>query len=373
MNSLIAPDDTWLLWSCMLALAAFGVWSDSRWLGKLLSGAVVTLLAGILFSTIGFLPAASPAYGVVYDYLLPLAIPLILFQADLGQILRESGRVLLGFVAGAIGTVCGAVLAFGMIPLGEQASQYAASLTGAYIGGTVNLAAVGKAVGLEADSTLAAIVAAGNLTVVLYLVPLFLLHRVTLLARWLPRGLVVDATREASPPIAFRTDSLVYALAISVAICALGFAVQEQTNWSGTGILTITLVSVALATAFPQFFAKLEIASAIGFVLLHVVFAAIGASANVLTMLEFGPILMAFAALMLVVHLAFVLLSARLFALSVDEALIASNACALGAPTAAAMALSFKRPDLVLPALLSGIFGYAIGNFAGLALYALLP
>lgn len=373
MTSLIDPGDTWLVWSSLLALSALGLWSDSRWLGRWLSGAVVTLLAGIAASNLGIVPAKADAYTVVYDYLLPLAIPLVLFQADLRRILRESGRLLIGFLAGAAGTVTGAVLAFAMFAIGDQAAEITAALTAAYVGGTLNLVAVGKAVGLEVGDSLAAVVAAGNLTVILYLVPIFLLRNVTALARWLTHGkgvaVPVPPAQSASP---LNPGPLVYAVTISAFVCAAGFAVQEWSGWPGSAILSITLLSVILATAFPQFFATLDCSSAVGFALLHVLFAAIGASASIAAVIEFGPVLVLFAATILVVHLLFVLLASRLFTLDLEEALVASNACALGAPTAAAMAVAFKRNDLVIPALLCGTFGYAVGNFVGLTIYGVI-
>lgn len=40
-------------------------------------------LAGMLLANVGVLPASPPQMHVVYKYLLPLAIPLLLFSADL--------------------------------------------------------------------------------------------------------------------------------------------------------------------------------------------------------------------------------------------------------------------------------------------------
>jgi len=45
---------------------------------------MVASLMGIVFSNCGIIPCNSPAvYGLVNRYLLPLAIPLLLFTADL--------------------------------------------------------------------------------------------------------------------------------------------------------------------------------------------------------------------------------------------------------------------------------------------------
>jgi uncharacterized membrane protein len=55
-------------------------------------------------------------------------------------------------------------------------------------------------------------------------------------------------------------------------------------------------------------------------------------------------------------------------AIDVDTLLVASNACAGGAATAASMAAQFQRTDLTIPATLAGVLGYVIGTPAGLSI-----
>lgn len=370
MSSLIDPTNTWLMWAAVLSVAAFGVWSDKRWLGRWLSGAVVALLGGILLSNLGVIPSEAEVYDNIYSYILPLAIPLVLFEADLARIVREARRVMIGFLAGAAGTIASGILAFVTIGLGDSGAEITAALTAAYVGGTANLLAVGQAVGLTPGDSLAAVVAAGNLAVILYLVLLFFMRNLTWFARWFNTDHIA-VTVAASPIVRapLGATPLIYSVTISVFICAAGFAVQDGLGWPGSALLTITLLSVIGATAFPRFFADLDCASPLGFALLHILFAAIGASASIQAVITFGPVLMLFASMMLAVHLIFILVAARLFSLDMEETLVASNACALGAPTAAAMALSFRRNDLAVPAMLCGVLGYAVGNFVGLAMF----
>lgn len=359
------------MWAAVLSVAAFGVWSDTRWLGRWLSGAVVALLGGIILSNLNVIPSQAGVYDNIYNYILPLAIPLVLFEADLARIVREARQLMLGFLGGAAGTITGGFLAFVMLGIDNNGAEITAALSAAYVGGTANLLAVGQAVGLEAGDSLAAVVAAGNLAVILYLVLLFFVHNLTWLTRRFRSApdLTVSAAlpRERAP---LDATTLIYSLAISASICAVGFAVQDRLDWPGSALLTITLLAVMLATSFPRFFASLDCASPLGFALLHILFAAIGASASIQAVIAFGPVLMLFSTTMLMVHFIFVLVAARLFSLDFDETLVASNACALGAPTAAAMALSFRRNDLAVPAMLCGVLGYAMGNFVGLAVYA---
>jgi len=80
----------------------------------------------------------------------------------------------------------------------------------------------------------------------------------------------------------------------------------------------------------------------------------------------------AFALTIVSVHIAVLLLAARLFAADIAEALIASNAAILGGPTASAMAATFKWRVLITPGMLCGILGSAIANFIGVMVFRLM-
>ncbi|MDX1388682.1 MAG: DUF819 family protein, partial [Acidobacteriota bacterium] len=88
MQTLIAPDQHWAIWVVLLAAASFGLWADRTQWGARISGAVTTILVTFALSNLGVIPAQAPAYDVVWAYLVPLAIPLLLFRADLGRIVK---------------------------------------------------------------------------------------------------------------------------------------------------------------------------------------------------------------------------------------------------------------------------------------------
>jgi uncharacterized membrane protein len=68
------------------------------------------------------------------------------------------------------------------------------------------------------------------------------------------------------------------------------------------------------------------------------------------------------------VHLAVVLAAAKLFKIDLAEAMLVSNAVALGPATAAAQAAGQRWHALVTPAVMLGVLGYAIATFIGVAL-----
>ena len=78
------------------------------------------------------MPHSAPAYLVVNKFLLPLAVPLLLFSADMTRIFRETGRLLWAFAIGAASTVLSTLLAFRLFPLralgDDEAWKVAAAL-----------------------------------------------------------------------------------------------------------------------------------------------------------------------------------------------------------------------------------------------------
>jgi len=373
---LITADQAWAIWAILLGAAAFGFMAENSRIGRKVSGAILTMGATFLLSNLGVIPADKvPAYDIVWGYLVPLAIPLLLFRADLRRILREAGPTLIAFLIGAIGTVIGTIIAFNVVPLGSAGWQLASIFSATYIGGSMNYAAAAEAVGLRSGDLLSAGVAADNLVMALYFLVLFALPGITSLRARYPerhQALAEDsaalaASREeasAFPPVG--TTAL--SLAVALSLCAVGFGLAGLTGWNGSGILMVTALTVILATALPGPFRRLAGAEVIGTFLMQIFFAVIGASANVMVVMRVGPVLFIFAALILTIHLVFLLLGGWLFKLDLSELVIASNANMGGPTTAAAMAVARRWQTLVLPAVLCGTLGYAVATFIGVAL-----
>jgi len=127
-----------------------------------------------------------------------------------------------------------------------------------------------------------------------------------------------------------------------------------------------------MATLFRSLMNRLDGSLETGTLFMQIFFATIGASANIHTVIQAGPLLFGFAAIILLVHLVVLLTVGRFAKLSLPELVIASNANTGGPTTAAAMAAARRWHALMVPAILCGTLGYASGNFIGIAMANLL-
>ena len=185
-NPLISPDQHWLLWAILFLAAAFGLWAEKTKWGSKVSAVVITILATFILSNLSVIPTDAASYNIVWSYLVPIAIPLLLFKADLRRIIKEAGPTLIAFIFGAIGTVLGTIISFNLITLGEEGWKLAGIFCSTYIGGSMNFVASAEALHLTAGDLLTAGVAADNLVMTVYFIILFALPSVKFLARIFP-------------------------------------------------------------------------------------------------------------------------------------------------------------------------------------------
>lgn len=360
----IAPGDHWGNWAFLLSAAAFGTWAEENtsW-GAALSGALVSIMAGLAATAVGLVTPGAPAHDAVMEYLLPAAVPLLLLGADLRRVVRTTGDLLKAFLLGSVATVIGTTVAYLLIPmrsLGQDSWKIAAALMGSYIGGAVNYVAISEALGLT-PSVLAAGVAADNLISALYFMALFSL------ASNIPAE---PKTATASPQKDGERLSVLNggaAVALSFIICKAGSAMAARLGLQGGTLPCVTALAVFLATAFPAPLSRLAPAGeTLALILMQLFFAVVGANGNVVDAVTRAPSVFAFALVQVSVHLAVVLAAGRVIGIDRKPLLIASNANIGGPTTAAAMATAKGWTSLVVPGILVGIFGISIATFLGI-------
>jgi uncharacterized membrane protein len=398
----------------ILLLSAFGISLERRTvIGKALSAPLATMALALIIANIGVMPFGSPIYSAINRYLVPLAVPMLLFDSDLRRVVRDTGSLLLAFSVGAAATVIGTLVAFPLIPLQSLGSntgwRVACALAARHIGGAINFVAVAETLKIPASAVSAAI-AADNVVVALYFGFLFgtseagpgagddasalsssagdaLVPQVDIGVEGeydvsvssLPAAgadaEMADEKVVATSENAISLPTLGVAISTASALVTAGGVLTKAILPAGTSALPLTSVlTVFGATVFPKFFTRIRAAgTALGILFIQMFFAASGVSGSIALVLQQAPTLFAFSALQITIHFAVLMAAGRwIFGLPKNELYLASNANVGGPTTAAAMAQAKSWDRLVLPALLVGILGYSSATAIALGLGPIL-
>lgn len=400
-NPLIGADNTWVLWAICALGAAAAIYLEQRykWAAKL-TGAILALIFAIVLSNLGIIPMSAPTWDVVWNYVVPLAIPLLLLQCDMRKIGKEAGRILIIFLIGSVGTACGALLGYAalhnFIP---ELDGLAGVFTGTYIGGTVNFAALGAAFDVSGDMISAATVA-DNLLMALYFFVLIAMPSIAFFRKHFKHPYVDEVEAASGNVKENQTNAAAFwgrkeislkdiALAAATAFTIVAISniiggifteiiptsnplLQMLNTLFGNMYLWITTISMACATFAPGFFGEIKGTNELGTFLIYLFFFVIGVPASVPMIIKNSPLLLVFAAIVVAVNMIFSLVAGKLLKFNLEDIILASNANIGGPTTAAAMAVSKGWTKLVGPIVLVGTLGYVLGTYFGLVVGSIL-
>lgn len=393
-ESLIAADDTWALLVLMVASVALAIWLEQKyvWASKI-SGAIIALLIALAASNLAIIPTSCVLYGnIVWDFAVPLGIPLLLLQCNMKKIWKETGRMMVIFLIGAAGTVAGAFLAYTLLHRYIPGLEgVAAMMTGSYIGGGVNFAAL--AAEFDVGEIKAAATVADNLLMALYFFALIFIAGMKFFRSHYSHP-HIDAVAESGDLSGAQTQAAAYwsRKGISLKDIALNFAYAAAVVFAAklistfvgglipdTGVVLhmlhtffgseyvwITTVSMACATFGEKQVAKLSGSQEIGTYLIYLFLFVIGVPASISKILTETPLLLAFTGIMVIVNMLFCFVGGKLLHFDLEDIILASNANIGGPTTAAGMAISQGWSALVGPVMLVGTFGYVIGTYLGI-------
>ncbi|MBN9647662.1 DUF819 domain-containing protein [Terrisporobacter glycolicus] len=393
MKTLISSENIWVLWAFITGWAAFSIYLEQKyeWASKV-SGAIIALIGALILSNLKVIPTESVVYDQVWAYVVPLAITLLLYQCNITKIWKESGKILVLFLISSIGTMLGSILGFLLLNKHiPELGQLAGMMTGSYIGGGANFAAMASAFDIPGDLVSAAVVS-DNLLMALYFFVLISIPSIAFFRKKFRHphidevekvGIKEGETAASSywkskevslKDIGFCIGSAFIIVALSVSLADFLASVIPTSNaflkiintLFGNQYLIITTVTMLCATIKSDFFGNLGGAQEIGTFLIYLFFVVIGVPASISSIINNSPLLLVFCLIIVLVNMLVTFGAAKLFKFNLEDAILASNACIGGPTTAAAMAVSKSWSKLIAPIMLIGTLGYVIGNYCGI-------
>jgi uncharacterized membrane protein len=398
-QTLIKADDYVTLWGIIVVWASVSIILEQRysWAAKI-SGAIVALIGAIILSNTGVIPTESPVYDAVWTFIIPLAIPLLLFHVNFKKIWHESGRLLILFLISSIGTVAGVIISFFLlkdhIPVLDKIG---AMLSASYVGGGVNFAAMAAKFEAPGEMVSSAVVA-DNLMMAIYFIVLMMIPAMSFFRRRfnaphvekVESGRMKEEGKTLAESFWERKDISLKDIALSVGTAFLLVMVSfkiaefldgvipsgEETSFFlnllnglfGDQYLMLTTLTFLALALFPKYFESINGSHEIGTFLIYLFFVVIGIPASIPLIVQNAPLLLVFVFIIVVVNLAVSLTAGKLLKYDLEEILLASNANVGGPTTAAAMAIAKGWKDLIGPILVVGTLGYIIGNYIGTTL-----
>lgn len=387
LNAFINKDETWLLWAILVGIAALSIFLEQRYqFAAKLTGAIIALVGAMILSNLNIIPIESPVYDQVWEYVIPLAIPLLLFRSNIFKIWKESRRLLFIFLISSVGTVVGVAAGFLLLhQFIPELDKIGAMMTGSYIGGGVNFAALSTKFQTPGELVSATVVA-DNSVMAFYFIVLITLPNMKFVKKYFKRLYTSNDDGNSNQAEAYwkrneiSLKDIAYSISIAFALVAISFKISELVNEYmpknnhfmeilvsiiGDQFLLLTTLTLVTVAMFSKFFENLNASYELGTFLIYIFFVVIGVPASIPIIIKTAPLLFIFVAVILIFNLSITLFFGKLFKFNIEEMLLASNANAGGPTTASALAISKGWQGLVGPILIIGTLGYVIGNYVG--------
>jgi uncharacterized membrane protein len=364
---------------CFLVL--FSTWLAGFKGLKTIGTPILVIVITAIVANIGIIPTATsghPIYDAVFVYLAPMGIFIALLEVDLKSLKKAGGPILLMFLIGGVGTMIGVLVSWFVVQpaqeIGPFANAIAGMFTGTYIGGSINFNAVALHYQVNSQPDLyAASTVVDNLIGTPWIIICLILPKY--LQSLFPRKKLIGSTGEKNQIKKSESISIPgFAAILGMAFLAMAFSKwMAELFPSVPEIITLTTLALILAQ-FPLI-RKLPGTQTIGFFIILIFLATIGTLCDFNTLAGLGSLattLILFVSLLMLIHGLFIFGVGALLKIDWDVIAVASQANVGGNTTAIAAAESLNRPDLLIPGVLVGSLGNALGTYAGFFIAGIL-
>ncbi len=345
---------------------------------------------GLVMGNIQIIPESiSGTQGDLMGLTILLGIPLVLFSEN---VLKWAKMAKTTFISLLLGVVSVVVLVFVGYFIFKNAIpeiwKISGMMIGVYTGGTPNLAAIAR--GLAVDEDLYILTHTAELVIGALILLFFITGAKPLFGKFLrpykkTEGNLnqpdMDVSDFESYEGFFKRENfsgILKAFGIALVIFGLGFGMTQLFSGEAkdtAAVLTVTTLGI-LASLVPGI-NRLKSSFQLGMYFIYVFCIIVASKADLLALFNAENVhlmvnLLLYIALVMVGSLVVHALLSWIFKISVDEFIITSTALADSPPFVPVVAAALRNKEVVVPGMIIGVIGYAIGNYLGVAIAYLL-
>lgn len=339
--------------------------------------AITCIIIGMILGNFKIMPHWHDVYGVVFQYVIPMSITMVLLNVNLKEFARLSKEPLLA-MAFAVLSVSLMTVVTGLIfaPQIPEGWKIAGMFIGTYTGGSGTLTAIGT--GLNASpNTFAAANAADYVVGIPMLFLFFAVPGILARSKWFKKFWPYSLTQEE---LAAANDSELFekkewSITDIALLFALGFVVTEVATVLSQGssagrIILVTTIAILLAQFKPTREIKGNMDVGIFIALFFLV--VIGLLVDIKQFADSAPLIAVFCFFIITGSLILHIGLCRLFKLKYQYVVISIVAAIADGTSAALVASSGNWKSVISIAVVLGIIGTTVGNYIGIAMAYLL-
>ncbi|EGT4626090.1 TPA: DUF819 family protein [Clostridioides difficile] len=371
MNTLFSNPGSIL--AVMTSMIALGFYLQRYKAIKSLGPALTIIIMGIILSNLKVVPVSTELYGTISTYAIPVSMTIMLMSVDLKEMTKLSREPLIAIFV-AVLTVSIMAFLFGLV-FAEKISEgwkVAGMFVGTYTGGSANLTAIGTGLNVSRQTLAADYVIGVPTLIFMFALPAILKNSKKFKKLWpyhVEESELEDCQNEEF------MESKEWSIKDIAWMLAIGFVVTEVSTIlagyfnssfsSAARILLVTTISIIIAQLKPV--KKLKGNLDLGLFVALFFLCTIGFSVDIKEFLGSTFTITLYCFSIIFASFVFHLGITRLLKIKYQYVILSIVGAIADGPTSALVAASAKWNSLVSVAVVMGVIGGVLGNYAGIS------
>ena len=355
-------------------------------LANQLGAVLICYLVGIAFGQIFICDINREVPDILSIALIPLALPMLLFEIDLKSWKKVAGKAFLSMIIVVLCLIVIVTLCFflfrGSI---NDANKIGGMLAGLYTGGTPNLASLKVALNVQ-ENIFVAVNTVDMLISAVYLLFLILIAKKIFSKFLLPyphkneyqnenidEKRVVKRLKKWLSDVSIKNVLAAFGVSLLIALIGAGIGfglIKEKAIQMAVIILSITTLAIIASNI--KAVKKIKGSFDTGMYLILIFSVAVSSMVNFDSMSKAFLPLMGFVTLSVFGTLILHVLFCKIFKIDVDTTIITSVSLICSPPFVPVVAAAIKNKEVMMSGITVGVIGYALGNYLGVFMSYLL-